>query len=124
MEGNVAKKFIYRDTDHHHGNSDLMILSNDYKHYCKIVSGFLFGSSICEEAEDVGNDTYCCVAIPKEFHSIIRFLYEERSVQRRHINVYKSVLYILCDALCLEKTRHNENITFPQLRTTIIQWWY
>ena len=79
MEGNVVKKFIYGDTDPHHDNGELMILFNDYKHYCTIVHGFLLDSSICEEAEDVENDTYCCVEILKEFHSIGMFLYEEKS---------------------------------------------
>ena len=65
MEGNAVKQFIYRDTDPHRGNGELMILFNDYKHYCAIVPGFLLDSSILEEAEDVENDTYCCVAIHK-----------------------------------------------------------
>ena len=66
MEGNIFKQFIYRDTDPHHGNSELIILFNDYKHYHTIVPGFLLDSSTREEAEDVENDTYCCVAIPKK----------------------------------------------------------
>ena len=58
IEGNVAKQFMYRDTDPCHGNSEFMILYNDYKHYCTTVPGFLLDSSICEEAEDVEKDTY------------------------------------------------------------------
>ena len=85
---------------------------------------FLLDSSICKEAKDVGNNNYCRVAILKEFHLVGKFLYEEINVQRRHVIVYKSVLYILCDALRLEKIRHDEDVTFPQLRRSVIQWWY
>ena len=38
--------------------------------------------------------------------------------------MYKYFLYLLCDALRLKKTRHDDDVTFPQLRRAIIQWWY
>ena len=111
---------IQIDIDFHHSNGDLMILFIDYKHYRTIVPCFLLDSIICKEAEYVENDSYCCVAIPKKINSIGKFLYEEMRVPRRHMNVYKSGLYLICDVLRLEKTRHDDNVTLPQLMRAII----
>ena len=37
MKGNVVKYYLCGDKYLHHGNSEFMILFNDYKHYCTIV---------------------------------------------------------------------------------------
>ena len=125
MEGNNKKTFLYGDTDLHNVSSEekMILFNNCDETYCTIVP-FLFDNSLCEEAEDDENGTCCCAVIPEELKSIGDFLYKERFEQKRHINVYKSILYLLCDALRVEKTYHEDDVTFPQLRRAIIQWWY
>ena len=127
MEGtNNKETFLYGDTDIHHVSSEeKMILYNDCdEKYRTIVPSFLFDNSLRTEAEGYFDGTRCCAVIPEELKSIGDFLYKERFEQKRHVYVYKSILYLLCDALRVEKTYHEDDVTFPQLRRAIIQWWY